>query len=221
VRFLLKTAVAAVILLAVLFHGTTSTTSGTTLAQVRKAFREAENAHISTVDPITGQPTLDLWISRPLNIVLAVTERETVLYDLGARKEYVGQTVGGAAYIVELTDRDYAYARQTMTTGLGFSPDKIPPDARWTRADSDASQGNETYELSYSEQSTSGVIALRKWTLLIDPTTKRPQEVRTFRRLPAESEWHPLETTTVQYPTAGEMNKVIGEQGLGTGRESY
>jgi hypothetical protein len=222
VRFFLKTALAAaaVILLAVLFHGTPSTTSGMTLGQVCQAFEKAENIHVSRFDPTTDRPVREFWMSRSLNMVLRITGQETILYDLGAGKEYTRETLGGAVQAAELTDRHVAYAQERLTAGLGFRPDQVPSGARWIRVDDDA-RGAERYELNYSEQDPTGTVSLRKRVFVIDPTTKRPQEVQEFHKSPAESEWHPLVTTRYQYPTVGEMNKVLGGQGLGNGTESY
>jgi hypothetical protein len=214
VRVLLKTAVAAaaVILLTVLFRSTGSSTSGITLAQVFKAFGRAENVRISKFYPPTGQLTQDLWISRTLNLVVATTGQKSVLYDLAARKEYACQTADGTVETTELTDLTCASTHRLMATSLGFTPSDVPSNATWTRVGDKTAEGLEVYELVYSEQTPSGVIAFRKLTIVIDPATKLPRELQRFRRVSAQDQWNHQETTTVRYPTENEIEAVLEEQ---------
>jgi len=209
VRLILKTAVAAaaVIPLVLLFQ-TTNTASGVTLAQMFKAFGRAQNIHISTFGPRTGQLMQELWISRETNRVLMVRGQERVLHDLEARKEYVYPTADTPSAVRELSDQQYSRARRLMDTCLGIAINDIPANRKWNRVDDDNTGSFETYELAYVEQDRSGATALRKLRILIDPATKLPEEVQAFRRIPAEDEWHHLWKEEIQYLTKHEMEAI-------------
>jgi hypothetical protein len=214
VRLLLKTAVAAaaVILLTVLFRGTSSSTSGITLAQVFKAFGRAENVHISRFYPATRQLTEELWISRSLDVVVVAAGQDRILYDFTAGKKCTVSTSGGAAEVIGLTDRARVYARRVTTAGLGFTPNEVPSSATWTRVDEHDGEGLETYELTYSEQTSSEATAFRKLTIVIDPATNLPREVQRFRRVSAEDQWNHQETTRFRYPAEDEIEAVLEAQ---------
>jgi hypothetical protein len=212
VRFLLKTAVAAaaVIPLALIFLNT-STASGTTLAQVFKAFGNAPNVHVAKFYPNTGQLVQELWISRATNRVLITGGQERVLYDLGERKRLVHPTPGGSADAMDLSDRQSANARQSTDACLGFTLGDIPPGAKWTRVHDDVVVGEdiEAYELTYTEGSRAGNVFLWNWRITIDPLTMLPRESEGFRKLADEAEWHPMLRTELQYLTEDEMMTAI------------
>lgn len=220
---LLKTAVAAaaVILLAILFRGTASSTAGITLAQVFQAFGRAENVHISRFYPATRQVTQEVWISRSLNVVLTKTGQKYVLYDLAAKKEYARQTPNGTVETTELTDLACASTHRLMAASLGFTPGDVPSNATWTRVDEHGGEGLETYELTYSERISSGATASRRFRIMIDPVTELPGETQRFVRLPAEENWRHLEAARFQYLTENEMTTVLEEQHLRSGSETY
>jgi hypothetical protein len=205
VRFVLKTAVAvaAVIVLAVLFHGTTGTTSGITLAQVFKAFGKAGNVHITRFDPEGNKIFEGLWISRTLNRILLVKGQERILYDLEARKEYVRPTPGASGDAKPLSERQYAGARLAMNTCLGFTLSDVPADATWTRARA-ALEGFETYQLAYAERNRSKVVSFWRWDITIDPATMLPKQVEMFRRDTSADEWHCAWRMGCQYLTDAE-----------------
>jgi hypothetical protein len=223
VRLILKTAVAvaAMIPLALLFHGTTSTTSGITLAQVFKAFGKAENVHVSRFYPATGQLTRELWISRTMNVVLTTAGQKTILYDLGTKKKYAYPASGARADVVDLGEREYVNSRRDMDGCLGFTLNDVPSSATWTRVDDNGAEDLETYELTYSELALSGATAFRKLKITIDPTTKLPREVQRFRRAPSEDEWDHQETTKLQYLTEVEIKADLEEQHFRNGSEAH
>jgi hypothetical protein len=213
VRFLLKTAVAAaaMIPLALIFLNT-SPASGTTLAQVVKAFGKAQNVHITQFYPNTGRVSQELWISREADVVLTVEGRERIMYDLARRKKYISQTLGSSANAMDLNEREFMSARLLMDSFLGFTSKDIPRGAQWTHIEDDAAEGVEIYELTCTEQSNSGATSSSwMWKIRIDAVTRRPAEIYRFRKVPREDQWHCLQQTKFQYITADEIATVFKE----------
>jgi len=189
----------------------TRTSSGITLAEVFKAFGRAENVHISRFYPPTGELLQEMWISRVRDIVLVATGQEGALYDLGAKKRYVYSPAETTAAIVELSDLEYANTRRLMDGSLGFTLGDVPADATWTRVDDSLAEGAEVYELAYTQQDHSGTAVFLKWTIIIDPLTRLPQEVQALHRLPADDGWNFDSRGVFEYPTESEIAAVLGE----------
>ncbi len=208
VRFLLKTAVvaAAMIPLALVFLNT-SPASGTTLAQVFKAFGKAQNVHLIKFYSDTDRITEELWFSRETDVVLRVEGRERVLYDLTKRKRYVNQSSGASANVADISEREITSARLIMDTCLGLALKDIPRGERWTRISDDATalKGLETYELTYTRLGGAGLSYSWRWEICIDAVTRRPAEVRGFRKAPSEEREHCVRRTQFQYLTPEEM----------------
>jgi len=222
VRFLLKTAVAAaaMIPLALVFLNT-PTASGTTLAQVFKAFAEAQNVHITRFYPNTGQVNQELWISREADVVLTVEGHTHTMYDLARRKKYSNQTPGPFANSADLSERELAGARLLMNNCLGLPSKEILRDAHWTHASNDGVKGIETYELAYTEQSQSETALLWMWKIHIDPVRKLPAEIQGFRKAPFEDQWHCLRRTEFQYLMPNEMASVLKREHVPNGGSSH
>ncbi len=184
VRFLLKTAVAAaaMIPLAFLFLNT-SPASGITLAQVFKAFGQAQSVYVIKSYPNTGQITQELWVSRTANRVLMRRGQEGELQSVE-----VGRAIDAC---------------------LGFTPHELPPSAKWTFIGDNVAEGSEVYELSYTEPGPIGEVLLRRLEITIDPITRVPREVRVFRKARAEKDWHYLTRIECHYLTEDEMAAVI------------
>ncbi len=211
VRFLLKTglAVAAVLLFAWLFR-TTGSGSGITLAQMFKALGKADNVHVSRFHPATGQLFQELWLSRTKNRVVATDGQGRTLFDLGTGKKSTHPAAGGPAEVTDMTETQHGNVRRSMDACLGFTMSDVPAGAEWTRVEENTSSDVEVYELTYTEESRSGVTALRKWRFSIDAAKGLPTEVLVFRRATTEEEWHPLSRIELQYPTDDEMTAAIG-----------
>ncbi len=206
VRFLLKTAVAAAAMIPLTFlFLNTSPASGTTLAQVVKAFEKAPNIHVTSFYPNTGQITQELWVSRATNHVFMTVGREHALYDLAKKKKLANSDVVGSRVLTDLSDHQCAEVRRALDACLGFTLGDVPNGSKWTRLDDDSAQGVEAWELSFAERDHSEIAFLRRIAISIDPVTRLPSEVRSFRKRPAESEWHCLLRTECQYLTDAEM----------------
>ncbi len=189
----------------------TRTSSGISLGQMFKAFGRAENVRVSWFYPPTGELLQEVWISRARDIVLVIEGQERAFYDLGAKKKYVYSTPETAADIAELSDRQYTNARRLMDGSLGFTLRDVPADATWTRVDDGLAEGAEVYELAYTQQDPSGTVVLLKWTIIVDPLTRLPEEVLAFHRLPADDEWNTESGGVFEYPTESEITAVLGE----------
>ncbi len=189
----------------------TRTSSGITLAQVFKAFGRAENVHMSRFYLPTGELLQEVWISRARDIVLVIEGQEGAFYDLGVNKRYVYSAPEATADIAELSDRQYANARRLMEGLLGFTLKDVPADATWTRMADSLAEGAEAYELAYTQQDPSGTVVFFKWTIIIDPLTRLPQEIQAFHGLPADDEWNAESRRVFEYPTESEIAAVLGE----------
>ncbi len=212
VRLILKAAVAAaaVIPLVLLFQ-TTNTASGITLGQMFKAFEKAQNIHVSTFSPSTGRLMQEYWISRATNSLLTTEGQGRALYDLGTRKKRVYRPSGMSADATELTESQCVNVRRTIDRCLGFTLSDIPADRKWSRT-ADKTDAFETYELAYTERDRSGRTALRRLRILVDPLTKLPRGVQSFRRIPSENEWHHLWREEIRYLTQDELAATISSR---------
>jgi hypothetical protein len=213
VRFVLKAALAAaaVIPLVLLFQ-TTDTASGITLGQMFEAFEKAQNIHVTTIDPSTGRLIQEFWISREANRVVMLNEREHVLHDLEARKEYVYRSVLKPSGVRQLGEQQYLRARRLMQACLGVMPSDVPADAKWSRRKGDTVEDTDVYELMYAERDRSGATALRKWAISIDPVTRLPRKAQAFRRPSDQNMWVYLWTMECQYLTADQMAAITGSR---------
>jgi hypothetical protein len=210
---MLKAAVAAaaVIPLAVLFLNT-STASGITLAQMFKAFGKAQNIHVSTFGPSTGNFMQEFWISRDMNRFLMARGEERALYDLEARRRYVYRVAETPPDVGQLNEQQYHIARHLIDACLGFTLTDVPADAKWSRRQGDTIGDTDVYELTYTERDRSGASVLRRWMLSIDPVTKLPKEGQAFRRPSDQEEWVRQWRMECQYPTPDEMAAIIGSR---------
>ncbi len=210
VRLILKAAVAAaaVIPLALLFQ-TTNTASGITIGQMFKAFEKAQNIHVSTFGPPTGQLMQEFWISREMNRVLMVRGQERTLHDLQARKEYVYRTAETPADVRQLSEQQYSRARRFIDTCLGFTLSDIPTNRKWSRIRNGVAEGLETYELTYAEQDRPGTPRLMRWEIGIDPATRLPGRVQAFWRASIEAEWRYRSRVELQYLATDEMATLL------------
>ena len=215
VKPLLKAALvaAAVIPLTVLFL-TTPGASGISLAQVVHAFQKAENVHVARFYAPTGELTQELWISRSMNLVVTREGQERVLYDLGARKKHVYPASEAAAEVAELSERQYANARWLIDVSLGFTLNEVPAGARWARADDNAAEGAEVYELTYTLEDATGRSSFRKRRITVDPLTALPREIQNFSRRSAQEGWSYESKREFRYLTEDDITALLDEQHL-------
>jgi hypothetical protein len=209
VRWILKAVVAAaaVIPLAVLFCHTHNS-SGTVLAKAIRAFGQARNVRVVSLDPADDQVVYELWISRDLNLTGMMTARECVVYDLASgEKEDV---VSGV--VTPVGDRELANVREMGDHCLGFSLAGVPSDATWERRD--AGGGREVYEFAWVRQTNRGRDIPVKYEVTIDTSTMLPASFRLFRREWPVAGWECQSLIVFEYPTEDRMRSVMAGKPL-------
>jgi hypothetical protein len=139
------------------------------------------------------------------------------LYDLGRKKKYAGTNGVRRGAGADMDDGEYGRARRMVGKGLGFDYRAIPAGAAWIRGPEGTGEGGDLYELAWTGQERAGKTFSRKWTVTVDPVTKRPREVQQFEKWSADSEWIAQWKTEFEYLTDEEMAAVMGEQTADSG----
>jgi hypothetical protein len=199
---------AALMPLALLFVHT-APAQGLTLAEVARALENAPHVYIATFFGPTDRLVREAWISRREDLCLTTDGQEQVLYDLKAKKKYRNLWQGESAEVADLSESEYAKARQIVATGLGFSLRDVPAGATWTRGPDGASAAGDLYELALAGESLLGESYFRRWVITVDPATRLPKEVQLFERKSAEQEWDRKSKTEFAYLTDDEMAAVM------------
>jgi hypothetical protein len=197
-------AVAAVLALAALFLRTQST-SGVALADVVRAFERAGNVRIVGFDPISEEAIYEVWVSRGLNLVGQITDRECVVYDLAtAEKEDLG-----AGKVYPLDNVSLASVGGFMERCLGFSFADIPSDAAWKQGS--LSDNLHVYEITWMRKTYAGRDMPVKYEVVVDATKRLPVYLRTFYWDPLDMDWISGTVVVLEYPTEAEMGIASGE----------
>jgi hypothetical protein len=202
VRFILKTAVAAaaVIPLAMLLL-TTTTASGVTFAKMFQAFGRADNVYLSQFDTARGKLMQEQLLARRADLMFTATEQECTLDDWRGKKHYSYSALGVPADVTNMSQRQYANGRRFIDACLGFGLDAVR-GAQWTRVSEGQGGDADTYELVYPD-------GTRKWTVVVDPSTRLPKELQTLWRASTALEWKCLLRTEVRYLRAEEMKRAF------------
>jgi hypothetical protein len=205
--------VAAALLPLALLFTRTATVSGITLAEVVQAFEDAPHVYVAKYGP-EDELVRESWISRGDDdlCLLAIAGQERALYDLGAKRKYVNSRRAEDADAMDVGEGEYMMVRRTVDDALGFELRNIPANATWTRAPDGTNEEGALYELACTGQDRFGKTFFLRWTITIDPATKRPEEIREFTSSSAEQEWDYWSRTEFQYLTNDEMTAVMGEQ---------
>lgn len=197
-------AVAAVLALVALFLRTQST-SGVALADVVRAFERAGNVRIVGFDPVSEEAIYEFWVSRGLNLVGQITDRECLVYDLATgEKEDIG-----AGKVYPLDNASLASVRAFMERCLGFSFAEIPANAAWKQRS--LSDNLCVYEITWMRKTYAGRDIPVKYEVVVDGTTRLPVRLCMFYWDSLDMDWLSGTVMVLEYPTEAEMGNASGE----------
>jgi hypothetical protein len=182
---LVKTGVAAAaaLIVAALLLFNMPIAQAVTIDQIYKAVAKARNVYISKFAADRTEPMEEKWISRPLNIYMAKTGKDLVLWDLTAKVRKTKRLDNDLVETMPLSDDLIIEAEKKMTASLGLMPfydiSKIPIGAKWSQVKNNgikaARQGTEIYDLAWASKRYDGLINLYQWRFFVDPKTSLPQ----------------------------------------------
>jgi len=199
-------AVATVFALAVLFRCTHGR-SGITFGQIVAACKRAENVHVTTSCPRTGEVAYEMWISSEMNLLAMTRGREHTVYDLGARRKRRTDLASGQTESGPLSDREYAGVKRMATLYPGSMLIDAPSDARWHRSPDRG--GQKIYELTQTHRTSNGHDYRIKFEVAMDGLTRLPQTLRLFHNGPMTEGWECMSQTTFEYPAGAKMKSLI------------
>ena len=220
-RFAKPIAAAAVIVLAISIFFNASVAEAIDLDQVYKALRKTINIHMTTYTHGTTELVNERWIARELNLMVAKSSTEWVLWDVGEKsmrsKDVSQQTVKTTAIQKDALTK----IKQIIAMPVGLSPfdntQKIPRTAEWHKSpylpDSILDEGIATYDLTWASISSHGVSVYNKLRCYIESDTKLPKKIEVWQKL-TDKKYKLINTLEFDYPTENNIQSVIKEAGF-------
>jgi hypothetical protein len=220
-------AAAAVIAVAVLFLVNAPTVTGTTVGDLSKALERAANVHVATWYRDHPEPGYELWLARDLNVLARRTGIECVVYDLGKGLKTVIDRHSGPATSVQLARQEYDGSRRLLAQYLagtifanasphdGLEPLEGIPNAKHRVGDPEplaaAPPGADVsvYELKRSLPSHTDRVVWHRWRVFIDPATRLPVRIESFRQETETEDWRLVQTTEFNYLSRPEMESAL------------
>jgi hypothetical protein len=218
---LIKTGVAAaaavLIVTALLLFLNMPTAKAVTIDQIYRAIEKAKNVYISKSSPVDPEPVEEKFISRPLNIYMAKTGKELVLWDIKNKLRKTKQLGTGLIEITPLSDDLIADVEKRITGSLGLMPfydiSEIPNTAKWSHVTDNGLQekvqGVEIYDLIWVDQMYDGSIVFRKWRVYANVDTNLPQKAEWYKKVTANEEFSLTMIIMIEYLSDNEMQAVI------------
>lgn len=223
-------AVAATILLAVIFLLKGTAVRAVELAEIYKALAHVRNVCLTAFVPEKPEPTQKIWISQTSNIMLLKTGAQWVLWDIKSKSQKSKDLNTGSIEITKLKNDILAKVEETMDVPWGLLPfddiSALPKNAKWQKVTDDDIDTNitntEVYDLIWIEEGLSGSIVYRKWRGYIDAKTKLLKRAewweklarQTNGRLASDKEYKLTTTISVTYPTVSEIQAAIKDAGF-------
>jgi hypothetical protein len=210
-RPLIRTAflAAAMIPLAVVFWMSTRSASGLSVRQISDTIADAPAAYIKTIHTYQAEPTQEVWVSSARQTIVRQTPQGKMVYDLANRRKFFIGAGRTTVQRVEYEAGEFRRCQRMMRDRLEF--DMASLDAQLVRLDQDsgASEGAEVYELTWTTMDSRRAPVPRRWSVFIDPVTRRPQRTEFCSKLTPEGPWE-LETVKLfTYPDPSEIDEIV------------
>jgi hypothetical protein len=211
-------AAAAIILAALLLFNAPTTARAVNLGQIYKALGRITNVYSVMFDVEKKEPTQKILVSQVSNVMLSISEKECVFYDIKNKSQNIKDLNTGLITTVKMDNHVRTKFQEMMKARWDLLPSddifKRYPDAKWERVPNENVESpipdTEVYDLMWTEKK----FASRKWRGYVDRKTHLPQRIEWWLKL-AEEEEYKLETyTQVSYPTTVDMKAIIKKAGF-------
>jgi hypothetical protein len=204
-------AAAAVILIGLGVLLQSSSATAVSIQQVYSAVEAVRNVHITTSATQDEQ-----WVSQGLNIYLMKSASGWALFDAGTGAKKSKNSLTGELIETQLAEDEIGAIKEKMDITLAlmsFSElSGVPRDARWTPVANGTLQApiasSEVYDLTWSESTSSSVVQ-RKWRCYVDPVTRLPNRIESYRKRSVETDYVLRSQMGVEYLSDAEMEAVI------------
>jgi hypothetical protein len=217
---LVKTAFAAaaavLIVAALLLFLNMPTAKAVTIDQIYKAIEKVQNVYISKFVPDDAEPTEEKWISRPLNIYMAKTAKDLVLWDIVNKVRKAKQLGTDSVETTMLSDDIIAEMERKISSSLGLMPfpdiSDVPPDAEWSRVIRNdvelVPKGTEVYDLIWNDEGYD-LVSSKKWRFFVDSETNLPNRIEVYRKTSLENKYILNLVIVVEYLSDSKMQAII------------
>jgi hypothetical protein len=210
-------AAAAIIFVAVGLLLKTPTAKAVTIDQVYKAIEKVKNVYISTFGSDETGSAQEKWVSRPLNIYMTKSRRQSVLWDVGNGLRKIKNLNTGEVETIRLTEEAIAGIETKMSGSLGIMPfydiSEIPADAEWSRIAHDGLEATakdiEVYDLIWGKKALDGSVVFKKCRIFVDPKTSLPKRTQFYEKLATDTEYTLVSLRVIEYPSDSEMQIVL------------
>jgi len=219
VKYFVKAAVAAVVILAVaLFLRSISTAKAVTIEQIYKAIQNATNVHIQKFVMGNSEPVQEKWVSRSLNIYVVQTQDGVTLWNL-SKGEKIIKSAGDAK--PETSPIDQAtladIMRRKITGSIGLMPfeniSQIPDGAKWKESPhlnvGDAVDNTIVYELTWNELTHEGKLLPSKWRAFIDEETYLLRRGELYQRQTNDAKYILIGANNIEYLSKNDILEVL------------
>ncbi|MHC4623467.1 MAG: hypothetical protein ACYS4W_06145 [Planctomycetota bacterium] len=222
-RQFIKPAVAAAIVLAIGFFVVTGPAAKAfDLNQISKALGQIKNVCMIRSGGQETGPSTEVWVSRDLNIKMFKTGQECVLWDIRGKSRKSRDLVTGSVTTAAPDDDVLARIGGTMEAPWGLLPfddvSNLPKGAEWkAAADEDVETtipGTRIYDLTWAQKRPNGSMVYNKWRAYIDIETILLRRAEWWKRNAREEEYGLGMAVEVRYPSIGEVETAVGEEGF-------
>ena len=220
-RFVVPTAIAAMILLAFALFIDIRTERAVNIETIYGALNEVENIHISKFQAGRTSPDQQVWASQTLGVKLFKTgindQVQYTLWDTKNRVKMIKFLSSDSIQTEPITQQMLAELEKSAATAgmVPFSDgNDIPGDAHWSRIDDQALltavPGTKAYDLVWIEKSTiPGVVVHKKWRVFTDDRTDLPKRIEWYSKSGPEDEYGFDKLAVVAYPSEDEIKNII------------
>lgn len=206
-------AAAAVVAVAVLFLANAPTVTGTTIGDLSKALERTANVHLTTRYRDHSEPVYELWLARDQNVLARKTGIECVVYDLRKGFKTVIDRHSGHSTLVRMAKWEYDGSRRLLARYVGGLFANSSADDELSHVESAPSGPTDTplsvYELERTLPTHTDAVIRHRWRVSLDPETRLPVRIESFRQDAETGEWLLTQTTEFDYLSGSEMESAL------------
>jgi hypothetical protein len=217
-RNILKTAIAAAVILAVfLFLRTTPTATAVTIEQIYDAIQNASNMHIKKLYSESTEPLQEKWVSKTLGIYAVKDETGFVIWDVPNKVKYSKLADSIKPETIHLTEVQSAVIKKRIQGYLDLMPfeniSEVPRNAKFQELNvhilGGVTANTQIYELIWAKQAADGSTISFRWRGFIEEATHRPLRTE-FYRCDSNSDEYELQTVhSIEYVPESQIQALL------------
>ncbi len=209
-RLVAATAMAAMLMVAVLLFVRLPSVEALDLQRFYNALADAQTILIRTAVPEEDAPVQRIWISQAHGLRLFESPEKTVLYDVNTQRLLRRDSAHSGAQAIHVA---VAGAPDYLQLPWGLLPFKditqLSEHCQWTRLDDLSDERTVVYELFWAETMSAGRAIEKKWVGFLDRATHLPHAIHRYERLAGQSSWRLVMTTEVAYPEPSSVLEAV------------